>query len=50
MTGELIINGKDAYTEWGLSMGDNFLDALGEKAGKKDYLPQRFIFSNVNTT
>ena len=38
MTGELIINGKDAYTEWGVNMGDNFLDALGEKAGKKDYI------------
>lgn len=38
MTGELIINGKDAYTEWGVNMGDRFLDALGEKAGKKDYI------------
>lgn len=38
MTGELIINGKDAYTEWGVNMGDEFLDALGEKAGKKEYI------------
>lgn len=38
MTGELIINGKDAYTEWGVSMGDKFLDALGEIAGLKDYI------------
>ncbi len=38
MTGELFINGKDAYTEWGVNMGDRFLDALGEKAGKKDYI------------
>lgn len=28
MKGDLIINGKDAYTEWGVRMGDGFLDAL----------------------
>jgi hypothetical protein len=38
MAGELIINGKDAYTEWGVSMGDKFLDALGEIAGMKEYV------------
>lgn len=38
MTGELIINGKDAYTYWGVNMGDRFLDALGEKAGLKEYI------------
>lgn len=38
MTGELIINGKDAYTSWGVNMGDRFLDALNEKAGKKEYI------------
>ena len=25
---ELIINGKDAFTEWGIRMGDGFLDTL----------------------
>lgn len=38
MIGELFINGKDAYMEWGVNMGDKFLDALGEKAGKKEYI------------
>lgn len=38
MTGELIINGKDAFAYWGVSMGKGFLDALEEKAGKKEYI------------
>lgn len=38
MIGELIINGKDAYTTWGVNMGDKFLDSLEEKAGKKEYI------------
>ena len=38
MTGELIINGKDAYQEWGVNMGENFLDSLEEPAGLKDYV------------
>lgn len=38
MRGELIINGKDAYTQWGVNMGDKFLDAIGDKAGKKEYI------------
>lgn len=38
MRGELLINGKDAYLEWGVSMGDKFLDALGDIAGLKDYV------------
>ena len=38
MIGELFINGKDAYLEWGVNMGNKFLDALGEKAGKKEYI------------
>lgn len=38
MVGDLFINGKDAYQVWGVTMGDKFLDALGEKAGKKDYI------------
>lgn len=33
-----MINGKDAYLEWGVSMGDKFLDALGDIAGLKDYV------------
>lgn len=33
--GELYINGKDAYTEWGLSMTDQGLSALMTPAGNK---------------
>lgn len=28
MTGDLIINNKDAYTEWGMSMGDGFIENM----------------------
>lgn len=28
MTGDLIINGKDAFITWGVRMGDGFLDAI----------------------
>lgn len=28
MKGELTINGKDAYMEWGVSMGEGFLDVI----------------------
>lgn len=33
MRGELLINGKDAYLEWGVSMGDKFLDAWAKSRG-----------------
>jgi hypothetical protein len=38
MRGELFINGKDAYTTWGVSMGDNFLDTLEAPLSVKDYI------------
>lgn len=28
MIGELIINGKDAYTTWGVRMGEGFVDSI----------------------
>lgn len=28
MTGDLFINGMDAWVMWGVSMGDGFLDAI----------------------
>ena len=31
---ELLINNKDAYTTWGVRMGEGFLDVIG--AGKKE--------------
>lgn len=36
MKGELFINGKDAYVEWGLSLSDTALSALLTPAGMKD--------------
>ncbi len=35
---ELIINGKDAYTEWGVRMGDGFLDTLNGYYPLKEYI------------
>lgn len=37
MTGELFINGADAYT-YGVEMGDKFLDVLGENLPLKDFI------------
>lgn len=34
--GELYINGKDAYTEWGISMDSSALSALMTPAGMKE--------------
>lgn len=39
MNGELFINGKDAYTEWGISMDTQSLSALMTPAPNKD-LPE----------
>lgn len=39
MRGELFINGKDAYTEWGISMDTSALSALMTPAPNKD-LPE----------
>ena len=38
MTGDLYINNKDAYTTWGVNMGDGFLDALDGFLPMKDYI------------
>ena len=38
MTGELLINGKDAWTQWGVNMGDGFIDALDAPLPMKDYI------------
>lgn len=35
---ELLINGKDAYNEWGVRMGDNFLDTLNGYDTLKEYI------------
>jgi hypothetical protein len=36
MKGDLIINGKDAYEEWGAEMGSGFLDAIAAPCPLKD--------------
>lgn len=38
MMGDLIINGKDAYATWGVSMGNGFLDAIDAPLPMKDYI------------
>ena len=38
MTGQLFINNKDAWTTWGVRMGDGFLDALDAPLPMKDYI------------
>ena len=38
MTGDLIINGKDALTNWGVRMGEGFLDAIDGFNEMKDYI------------
>lgn len=38
MTGDLFINGKDAWTTWGVNMGDGFLDALDAPLQMKEYI------------
>ena len=38
MTGELYINGKDAWFEWGVNMGYSFLDTLDSFPTMKEYI------------
>lgn len=38
MTEELIINNKDAWSSWGVRMGDGFLDAIDGFNQMKDYI------------
>lgn len=38
MTGDLFINGKDAWTTWGVRMGDGFLDSIDGFNEMKDYI------------
>lgn len=46
MTGDLYINGKDAWAEWGVSMGDGFLDALDAPLQMKDYIENESRLEN----
>lgn len=38
MSGDLFINGKDAWGTWGVRMGDGFLDAIDGFNEMKDYI------------
>lgn len=38
MTGELYINGKDAWATWGVNMGEGFLDAIDAPLQMKSYI------------
>lgn len=38
MKGELFINEKDAWTTWGVNMGEGFLDTLDAPLPMKDYI------------
>lgn len=38
---ELLINNKDAYTTWGVRMGDKFLDAIGASAPMKEFIENK---------
>lgn len=46
MTGELFINGKDAWTTWGVNMADGFLDALDAPLQMKDYIENESRLEN----
>lgn len=38
MKGELFINGKDAWEEWGVNMGKEFLDTIDSFVSLKEYI------------
>ncbi len=38
---ELLINGENAYTTWGVRMGDGFLDVLGASAPMKEFIENK---------
>lgn len=54
MTGELYINGSDAWGTWRVAMGDGFIERLLAPAGTKDFVEnesriengKRVIFNN----
>ena len=45
MTGDLFINGKDAWSTWGVRMGDSFLDAIDGFNQMKDTSKMRAVWS-----
>lgn len=47
MTGDLIINGKDAFITWGVRMGDGFLDAIDGFNEMKDYIEMKAVLNTA---
>lgn len=41
MTGDLLINNKDAYTTWGVNMGDGFIEAIYAPLPMKDVIENK---------
>lgn len=41
MTGDLLINNKDAYTMWGVNMGDGFIEAIYSPLPMKDVIENK---------
>lgn len=46
MTGELYINGKDAWTTWGVNMGNGVMDALDAPLEMKAYIEDESRMEN----
>ena len=38
---ELLINDENAYTTWGVRMGEGVLDAIGASAPMKDFIENK---------
>ena len=49
MIGELYINNKDAWHEWGVNMGEDFLDAIDGFAPMKEYIENDSRLENGKT-
>lgn len=46
MKGDLVINGNDAFENWGVSMGDGFLDSIEAPLSMKDYISNESRIQN----
>lgn len=44
--GELLINGKDALSTWGVRMGNGFIDALDSPLSTKEYIENESRMEN----
>lgn len=46
MIGDLFINGKDAFSTFGVCMGDGFIDSIDAPAPTKDYIKNESRLEN----